>query len=327
MGLTGDVPEKFAQKIIEKHNIEIPFNLKELALLYAKVKFTNIPIEGISGVSLDLKVPGLKPKIVVNTNQSLTRQKFTLAHELGHVIIPWHIRRFIHDVDGYIYDSAEKEADKFASELLIPSYWVNEVYLFNATLADKMKFIVDEAGVSPIAALIKISKLFPSNIYYISEKNNIIQRLGKTIASEYYLNLPEKGDPYNNFKFKYIDEYSRCNIGGINYHWYKLMESIKIYKTDNRNWDTILDAILNDVYNLDDRAKKRKSILAIISAADSKAFHLPNYNLDTLISMSIKKFERPGYEEFVLHPDFEVFLKNRCCFHIDNKEKKAKTSN
>lgn len=221
-----------------------------------------------------------------------------------------------------MYRTAESEADKFASELLIPSFWVKEVSSAKISLASKMKFIVDTAGVSPIAALIKISNSFPSNIFYIVEKDNIVERVERTRGSEYYRNLPEKGDLFNNFNYKYIDEYSKCSIRGINYHWYKVKENIKISKSDPRNWNDILDVILDDIYLPDEKTNKRKSILSIVSAADSKVFNSPNYNIDNLISVSIKRFERPGYEQLVQHPDFEVFLKNRCFFLIDNKVKK-----
>lgn len=62
---------------------------------------------GLSGVSYNL--PGLPPMIFINKNQPLDRYRFTLAHELGHLIM--------HKAPN---PNMEVEADTFASEFLMP---------------------------------------------------------------------------------------------------------------------------------------------------------------------------------------------------------------
>jgi Zn-dependent peptidase ImmA (M78 family) len=62
------------------------------------------------------------------------RHRFTLAHELGHVAIPWHAGTIRCKTDDptvvvgqkSLVDSQEREANAFASELLIPSDWLRE---------------------------------------------------------------------------------------------------------------------------------------------------------------------------------------------------------
>jgi Zn-dependent peptidase ImmA (M78 family)/DNA-binding XRE family transcriptional regulator len=62
---------------------------------------------GLSGVSYNL--PGLPPMIFINKNQPLDRYRFTLAHELGHLIM--------HKAPN---PNMEAEADSFAAEFLMP---------------------------------------------------------------------------------------------------------------------------------------------------------------------------------------------------------------
>lgn len=64
--------------------------------------------EGVSGVTL--KVPGLNPCIFIDKNMPADRQRFTLAHELGHAIM--------HKIPS---EDMEDEANRFASALLMPS--------------------------------------------------------------------------------------------------------------------------------------------------------------------------------------------------------------
>lgn len=63
---------------------------------------------GLSGVSYNL--PGLPSVIFINQNQPLDRYRFTLAHELGHIVM--------HKAPS---QNMESEADSFASEFLMPA--------------------------------------------------------------------------------------------------------------------------------------------------------------------------------------------------------------
>lgn len=59
--------------------------------------------------------------IVINSNQSYGRQKFTLAHELYHVLFENGFKTIVCDMNmGSDKSVSEKEADWFASYLLIP---------------------------------------------------------------------------------------------------------------------------------------------------------------------------------------------------------------
>jgi Zn-dependent peptidase ImmA (M78 family) len=62
----------------------------------------------VSGVTIS--VPGLLPIVVVNNEQPADRMRFTLAHEIGHLVM----HRFPHP-------EMEKQANDFASALLMPA--------------------------------------------------------------------------------------------------------------------------------------------------------------------------------------------------------------
>lgn len=61
----------------------------------------------IDGVSY--RIPGLPPLIFLNKNQPVDRMRFSLAHELGHLVL-----------HTYPSPEMEKEANEFASALLLP---------------------------------------------------------------------------------------------------------------------------------------------------------------------------------------------------------------
>lgn len=62
--------------------------------------------------AISTSVPGSPPLLILNEGMSADRERFTLAHELGHLVM--------HDLPTTPED-AEREADAFASEFLMPA--------------------------------------------------------------------------------------------------------------------------------------------------------------------------------------------------------------
>lgn len=63
--------------------------------------------------------------IGINSNHHPNRQRFTIAHELGHYILGHDDLKIIDDTFDKNTDK-EKEANKFAAELLIPEYFLKK---------------------------------------------------------------------------------------------------------------------------------------------------------------------------------------------------------
>jgi len=95
-----DRPEvRIARRLVERLALTPPVNIKSLVRSYADLSFRHIPEPGVDGICLNLKVPGKRPKVVVNSGNPTTRKRFTLAHELGHILIPWHLGSIIDNLD------------------------------------------------------------------------------------------------------------------------------------------------------------------------------------------------------------------------------------
>jgi Zn-dependent peptidase ImmA (M78 family) len=85
--------------------------IKDLTLLVerAGVLVAHSPLGGASISGATFSVPGMPPLIVLNSEQPADRLRYTLAHELGHLVM----HRFPNP-------NMEKEANDFASALLMP---------------------------------------------------------------------------------------------------------------------------------------------------------------------------------------------------------------
>src|ERR1041384_2751350 len=74
-----------------------------------------------------------KAVIAVNSNSIPTRRRFSLAHELGH----WHFHkgRILYCTNSDVFNPAhgefdpEKQADDFASDLILPNYLFRPIAL------------------------------------------------------------------------------------------------------------------------------------------------------------------------------------------------------
>ena len=144
---------KMAKKVIKDYKLtETPTDLtkvfKNLRLKYIEL---NDP-EGIDGAIIEIEK---KPAIAyLNKAKPIQRQRFTLAHELGHIFLK-HSKRNFYDAEetreigdeqaGQAKPPQEKEADAFASELLVPN--------------DKLKqYEADMNNIDKLLSIFQVSK-------------------------------------------------------------------------------------------------------------------------------------------------------------------------
>ena len=113
-----------AQAIIQMYNIaEPPIDINYIA---RKLGFEVLPFDFPETISAVIKIKDLKKIIGVNKKHALTRQRFSIAHELGHYLSGHEDHdsenTFIDREKKYLNRShrMEEEADEFAAELLMP---------------------------------------------------------------------------------------------------------------------------------------------------------------------------------------------------------------
>ncbi|NLL07327.1 MAG: ImmA/IrrE family metallo-endopeptidase [Clostridiaceae bacterium] len=114
-------PERYAQDVVCSMNLAPPVDIYGICDSYdIKVCF-----EDICTAEAFLVVTSRRKSIIINERKILymPRQRFTIAHEVGHLFIPWHTSQCAcYKIGNFDTSNAtENEADMFASELLIPT--------------------------------------------------------------------------------------------------------------------------------------------------------------------------------------------------------------
>jgi Zn-dependent peptidase ImmA (M78 family) len=122
----ADIPDPVhaAQSMLEAHwDKRLPVDPVAIAKAVGIRVFANTEMGEYSGCFYDAD----GPIIEYNAFDPLVRQRFTIAHELGHFALH-HGARFRDSTENFSlgnYDPLEADANKFAAELLMPTAVVN----------------------------------------------------------------------------------------------------------------------------------------------------------------------------------------------------------
>jgi Zn-dependent peptidase ImmA (M78 family) len=161
-------PEEVARKLLDRFGQQLPIDIEAL------IKAHNIAIrrqeleESISGM---LVIKDGRVIIGVNENHHPNRQRFTLAHELGHFLLHRSVSSIFVDASTIFFrDSTssdgskaqEIEANAFAGELLMPAKQIREAINnqpLDAFDEGAVRRLAVQFGISSQALTIRLTRL------------------------------------------------------------------------------------------------------------------------------------------------------------------------
>ncbi len=166
-----DFIEKSANTVLSKCGTPQKFKISIKKICH-KLKFVYIeePLESnCSGMSV---VDGEKKTIIVNSGHNEKRRKFSVAHEIGHILLHGYEALNIDNTGSLVMfrneksskgtDWKEREANYFAACLLMPKDKILEVTeKFNkgCISEDQLEELSDKFGVSVQAMCIRLTQL------------------------------------------------------------------------------------------------------------------------------------------------------------------------
>lgn len=238
-----------ARRLLEVKKLKPPIDVRVLVQHYATLIEVPFPIE-VDGISIDLKRPGKRPKIIINENCLKQRRRFTLAHELGHVLIPWHVGTIVDEIDlaevrSEQYWALEAEANRFAAELLMPLHWATELARRAPDPVELTNTISKEANVSIHAATLRAAACLAPGYVYAQFSARGIDFSGRsngthTSAPKVYTNP--------NLKALYPHARGHWHLRGSSYdvHWWQFPADLELPERPSETWREILDQIISD---------------------------------------------------------------------------------
>ncbi|MSO99559.1 MAG: ImmA/IrrE family metallo-endopeptidase [Acetobacteraceae bacterium] len=309
-----------ARRVIERFNLSPPVDVESVAYRYAMVEHCPIPLQ-VDGICLNLKRPGIRPTIIVNLDRPLRRRRFTLAHELGHVLIPWH-RGSLYD-DFSLSDrertfdrwEMEGEANRFASELLMPSDWISEVQTLANNFGRAVSWVQEQAEVSMIASAIRLIGIASANhIFAHCDDTGFVLNSGRSPGT--LANAPAWNEDLDR---SYLDgnaaDRGEILAGGTCLYWWRFPDEVALAEpNDPRDWRSILQEIIDDLVAFDnDKPRVRQSINGVIGATNSSR---RGSSAEELLAALMQRFDSKRaqggiFPELPRHPNFRDFLIRR----------------
>lgn len=180
-----DAAQNVAALIVERHNLVPPVPIEDLLALDADVQACAWPFDAVDAVMVRRRDG--KPQVFYRPNGYPLRLRFTLAHELGHLKLAWHLGHktcdthhpndIEHPGRHAMAWLAEQEADQFASCLLVPDRWLSATVVEHGDDMTSILQTIAKAEVSAMASLLALRRALPAGwVFQIRSQRHILSR-------------------------------------------------------------------------------------------------------------------------------------------------------
>jgi len=181
-------PEQLVAEVLRQNpQLPVPVPVEELARCAGISKIEAFGSSGFEGalIANDTKSDG---HIFYNSQVPRPRQRFTIAHELGHFLLPWHRQLSFQcsadDISSRANKDWEREANQFSAELLMPTVLLKQRLHSSAAfgLSDVIQ-VKDEFETSLESTTRRIVELSESACAVVFSKDNLVRY---SIYSKYF---------------------------------------------------------------------------------------------------------------------------------------------
>jgi hypothetical protein len=174
-------PEDFACALLSRLEVKQPANLVAIA------RVIGLRIREVRSIGFDgalIRVP-YKPRGIVavrGTIREIGRKRFTIAHEIGHYILPGHGAASPVCRDDQIVTWAqettnqEDAANRFASELLLPSEQIEPIVKEKSASIETARFISNQLQTSLTAAALKCVKVADDSCALVVSIDGVVRQ-------------------------------------------------------------------------------------------------------------------------------------------------------
>ncbi len=312
----GTPEEQLAARLIQRLAVSPPIDVHKIASSLASVTEKAFPIE-IDGLCLDLKALGKRPKIWVSKSLGRVRRRFTLAHEIGHILIPWHMGSIVDDLEAPhsgargAYRQMEAEANRFAAELLMPAAWVSELSNRAEHIVDLMHTIVRVADVSYPAGLFRVQKFGPPGYVGAEVRDEFVVWSGRTKGT--WSRPPAVGMHIGEVDMPVADEPRVLSADRSEYFWWRMREEVDAPSEPAAPWRESLEEVLLAI-PAQERVRTRARLNAIIGFAigkEPKGSSVRKIYRRGLEASQNRSDRDPWVAAAISHPSFRKYVLGR----------------
>ena len=299
--------------MVEELDLRPPVNVRALVAAHADIRAWDFgPSLDCDAVMYGLRGERPRPLLVLNERRADPRTRFTLGHELGHIMLSWHAGTISclaeeTDEDDPATTPAhpvEREADAFASRILVPARFVAE--LASQSVPQMLKSL-EQAEVSGFAGMRSLSSLLPPGYVFA-----LLNYAGTQVHSWYTSPSTRNPGLSNGGRVDARELDRRFDEAGLAHHhgwtvwWGRSVDSIQV-PPGSADWRTVLQDILLDIAPGEDPSSGLwRRITAVAAAANGAAKSEPRDVLAARIRHAYRL--RPDLSDLVDHPRFYEYV-------------------
>ncbi|MFD4750308.1 ImmA/IrrE family metallo-endopeptidase [Streptomyces rubiginosohelvolus] len=325
--MKAESPEKrLAATLVQRLGLTPPVDIFSVASRYADVEECEWP-SSCDGVALELN--SSRPRIFLKKIKNRRRMRFTLAHELAHVLLPWHVETIHCDTQKSSADDAEQseranaigvaqehQANIFASHLLVPRSFLSAIAP-GYVKADEVLAGLEQADVSASAGAMALASYLPAGyVFLVRGMNRMIRSPGTEVT------FPLVGPLWE--QFESLKEQS-VRSGSITHQdqqldWFELFDSIPSAPVpiDERRSTEILADVLTLTSPESDIPSRVQSIMAKVGGVLSQRKDLSDVeDIHTLLVYKFQADQR--YADLLEVPEFRIYLRKRSAEISDSR--------
>ena len=317
--------ERVADELVRRFSLSPPVDLRAVTEQYAELEEDFIP-GSCDGLVVGLHGPRPRPLILLRKGAHEFRQRFTLAHELGHVLLPWHIgdnlacstnRSLLQwDIDAYYAASAEAEANRFAAELLVPSTWLRtQIAELGVEPVAPLIEAISCARVSAHVASLRLLEALPAGYVVVVSDGATVLLSGQTQGTGVY--PPRVGERLESKRLdRFASHVETVRYGSRSIMWWSFHRPIGVSALgdDPRDDGQVLAALLErHAPDANDAQRIQRTLAGVIGAANSVARREGITGMAELHARFRSRFAkaRDLPEEMLDDPEFEIWLQKR----------------
>lgn len=304
--------QRLAALVVGRRDLSPPIDVEALAGDLADVELDLIP-GACDGVVVGLSSARKRPLIVIDSAAAPRRRRFTLAHEIGHVLLPWHVGTVACETGLMVSDPAEVEANRFAAELLVPSRWLGPVVA--RSYAGSVAPLLQEISLCHVsvhvAALRLVSELPTGWLFVLPNVDGTVELSARSLGT--VPTPPRRGTEFLLANLRaFAGSYERCVFGARTVHWFNFGPvSLPDLQSDTRAWRDVLQEVTTR-HSEDETAAKRlaHSISSIVGYAHGLTLRDPPFSVEKLLGHVRSRFagrsDLPA--DLLEDPDFSLYL-------------------
>jgi IrrE N-terminal-like domain len=307
-----DRPRKIAARLADRLGLAPPVDIRALLDRYAEVEETAVPAD-CDALVIGLNQPSVvRPKVILNPAKPRRRRRFSMGHELGHILIPGHVGIEVCFMEEAFYDTSsddEREAHAFASEILMPTQWLAEI-VSHSEDPTAVFATAEVADVSAAAAMLAVTRVLPpGHVVTLMTPGHVVEMAlasPGTVAK-----LPRQGETLDR---RSIDPLAGATgvvrFSGREINWWTFEPEVNVPEdADERTASEVLREIVDEVFAGDPEG--RQHALASINGVASHAkmgFDPSRSDAEMLARLRARLAGRNEHVVVMTHPLFETFL-------------------